>query len=58
MFLSICLLCLVVLVSINVYSIQLSARIQIIFTVSKLLALAIIVVGGIVKLFEGNSTNC
>ena len=43
----------VMVVSINVYSSKLAGKIQIIFTVAKLLALFIIIIGGIVKLFQG-----
>lgn len=57
-----------VLVAINIYSVKLASKIQIIFTVAKLIALAIIIIGGIVKLcqgytehlatgFEGSETN-
>lgn len=43
----------VILAAINVYSVRLAARIQIIFTFTKLVALAIIIIGGIVKLCQG-----
>ncbi|ESO06959.1 hypothetical protein HELRODRAFT_110971 [Helobdella robusta] len=42
-----------VLAAISIYSSKLASKIQIIFTVAKLLALGIIIVGGIVKLFQG-----
>ena len=38
---------------VNSYSTNLAARVQIVFTVAKLVALVIIIVGGIVKLAEG-----
>ena len=37
----------------NVYSVTLAARVQIVFTVAKLIALAMIIVGGIVMLCLG-----
>jgi L-type amino acid transporter 9 len=46
-----------VLAAINVYSIKLATRIQIVFTVAKLIALIIIIVGGIVMLFKGYTKN-
>jgi len=44
---------LVILAGINIYSTRLVSRIQIIFTISKLLALGIIIIGGIVMLCTG-----
>jgi len=46
-----------ILAAINIYSTKLASNIQIIFTVSKLVALAVIIIGGIVKLFEGYTTH-
>lgn len=46
-----------ILASINVYSTKLASRIQIFFTVAKLVALAIIIIGGIVRLFQGHTQN-
>jgi len=57
-----------ILAGINAYSTKLASNIQIIFTVSKLVALAVIIIGGFVKLgqgftdhlatgFEGTETN-
>ena len=46
----------VVLCCINCYSVKLAARIQIIFMVAKLLALTIIIIGGFVKLAQGEGT--
>ena len=46
----------VILAAINIYSVRLSARIQVIFTVTKLVALATIIIGGIVKLFQGTDS--
>jgi len=47
----------VLLVAVNIYSSRLAARIQIICTVSKLLALAIVIVGGLVKLAQGKRST-
>ena len=44
---------LVTVAAINVYSAKLAQRVQIVFTSSKLIALSIIIIGGIVKLAEG-----
>jgi L-type amino acid transporter 9 len=44
-----------ILAAVNVYSLKLAQRVQIIFTFSKIIALAIIIIGGIVKLAEGNT---
>jgi L-asparagine transporter-like permease len=43
----------VVLAAINIYSSKLAGSIQIIFTVAKLAALVIVIVGGLVKLCQG-----
>ncbi|XP_050740397.1 b(0,+)-type amino acid transporter 1-like isoform X1 [Eriocheir sinensis] len=42
---------------INSYSVNLATRVQNIFTAAKLLAILIIVVGGVVKLAQGNTTH-
>ena len=43
----------VMLAAISIYSTEISSRIQIIFTLAKLAALGIIILGGIVMLFKG-----
>ena len=40
---------------VNCYSVQLAARVQVIFTVAKIIALIVIIIGGFVKLGEGES---
>ena len=40
---------------INIYSVKLSRNIQIIFTVAKLSAIAAIIIGGVVKMAQGNT---
>lgn len=46
-----------ILSAVNIYSSKLASRIQIIFTVAKLVALAIIIIGGIVRLFQGHTEH-
>ena len=43
----------VLLTATNSYSVVLSARIQIVFMVAKIVALIIIIIGGIVRLIQG-----
>lgn len=50
-------LCISFIAFINCYSVKLATRIQNIFTAVKLLAVVIIVVGGIVKIAEGNTQH-
>ena len=50
-----CLCVAVFVLAMNVYSTTLAARIQVIFTIAKVVALGIIIVGGIVRLFQGES---
>jgi len=38
---------------VNSLSVRLSTKIQVVFTGAKLLALIIIIIGGIIKLFQG-----
>ncbi len=45
----------VIITSINCYSVKLAARIQVIFTVAKVVALLIIIIGGIVRLGQGKN---
>ena len=40
---------------VNCYSVQLAARVQVIFTVAKIIALIVIIIGDFVKLGEGES---
>ena len=40
---------------VNCYSVELAARVQVIFTVAKVIALTVIIIGGFVKLGEGES---
>ena len=47
----------VILTAANVYSVKMATNIQVIFTAAKLLALVIIIVGGIVKLFQGKKLH-
>ena len=42
---------------VNAYSVRLASGIQIIFTIAKVLALVIIVIGGIVKLAQGKKSR-
>ena len=44
----------VLVLALNIYSTSLSARVQIIFTIAKVLALTIIIVGGVVMMIQGN----
>ncbi len=46
----------VLVASVNAYSVRLASGIQIIFTIAKVLALVIIVIGGIVKLAQGTES--
>ena len=39
----------------NCYSVELAARVQVIFTVAKIIALIVIIIGGFVKLGQGES---
>ncbi|XP_023236275.1 b(0,+)-type amino acid transporter 1-like [Centruroides sculpturatus] len=50
-------LCISLIAFINCYSVKLATRIQNIFTAVKLLAVVIIVIGGAVKMAEGNTQN-
>ncbi|XP_050740404.1 b(0,+)-type amino acid transporter 1-like isoform X7 [Eriocheir sinensis] len=50
-------LTIVLITFINSYSVNLATRVQNIFTAAKLLAILIIVVGGVVKLAQGNTTH-
>ncbi|XP_063871905.1 b(0,+)-type amino acid transporter 1-like isoform X6 [Scylla paramamosain] len=50
-------LTIVLITFINSYSVNLATRVQNIFTAAKLLAILIIVVGGIVKLAQGNTAH-
>ncbi|XP_041454136.1 b(0,+)-type amino acid transporter 1-like [Lytechinus variegatus] len=47
--------CIVLLAIINCYSLKAAARVQIIFTVAKLLALAVIIILGFVEIGQGNT---
>ena len=40
---------------VNCYSVELAARVQVIFTVAKIIALIVIIIGGFVKLGHGES---
>ncbi|CAL4110160.1 unnamed protein product [Meganyctiphanes norvegica] len=48
-------LTIVVITFINCYSVKLATKVQNIFTAAKLLAIMIIVIGGVVKLIQGNT---
>ncbi|XP_074646049.1 b(0,+)-type amino acid transporter 1-like isoform X2 [Tubulanus polymorphus] len=52
---SISITCILTVSSINAYSIRLAARVQVVFTIAKVIALIIIAVGGIVKMAQGNT---
>lgn len=45
----------VTLMLVNSMSVKVAAKIQIIFTAAKLIALGIIIVGGIVRMAQGNN---
>lgn len=45
----------VLITAVNCFSVKLAARIQVVFTAAKLLAIAIIIIGGIVRLGQGNT---
>lgn len=47
----------VLITFINSYSVNLATRVQNVFTAAKLLAILIIVVGGMVKLAQGNTAH-
>ena len=47
----------VLLGAINIYSIKLASRIQVVLTVAKLIALTIIILGGVVKLCQGETSQ-
>ena len=49
----ICFVILVFLTALNVYSAELAIKVNIVFTVAKVVALAIIIVGGAVRIFQG-----
>ena len=46
----------VLLAALNCYSVKIATNIQIIFTIAKLIAIVIIIIGGIVMLAEGKLT--
>ena len=43
----------VLILAINIYSINLAAKIQVLFTIAKVLALTIVIVGGVVMMIQG-----
>ena len=43
----------VIVTAVNVFSVKLATRVQIIFTAAKLLAMVVIILGGIVKIAQG-----
>lgn len=43
---------------VNCYSVKLANKVQIVFTVAKLLAIGVIVVGGFIMLAQGMSIVC
>ncbi|KAK7500336.1 hypothetical protein BaRGS_00008559 [Batillaria attramentaria] len=51
----IAILCMCIVAFVNCYSVKLANKVQIVFTVAKLLAIIMIVVGGAIKLGQGNT---
>ena len=47
----------VLLAAVNAYSVKLATNIQVIFTVAKIIALVVIIIGGIVKMAQGKSVS-
>ncbi|XP_076448977.1 b(0,+)-type amino acid transporter 1-like [Babylonia areolata] len=50
----IAILCMCIVAFVNCYSVKLANKVQIVFTVAKLMAIALIVIGGAVKLAQGD----
>ena len=50
-----CLVCVVLIAFVNCYSVRLAAQVQVIFTGAKIIALFVIIIGGIVRLGQGES---
>lgn len=48
-------LCMCIVAFVNCYSVTLANKVQIVFTVAKLLAIIMIIVGGVVRLAQGNT---
>ncbi|CAD5125696.1 DgyrCDS13902 [Dimorphilus gyrociliatus] len=48
-------LVIILLTAVNCFSVKLAARIQVVFTVAKLIAIAVIIIGGIVRLGQGQT---